>query len=257
MTRLATALLCGLLLAGCRSMPTPELTATGTAQRVDEGTALLTIAIRNHEDHDVAVQQVRLDMGELSGPPVEVNRAIRPGDAVALKVEHLPDVCTHTTAEPRLSITWSDGVTEIPLDLRPDSLPEQIRKRACDLAELKANASVSLETGRIQGRSYRSAIVLERVPGSSGRVEVVDVGGSVLLRLKADLPAVLTQERLRVPLTIAPTPRCDPHAQSQSSQTFLLSAYLTVGDRDVRAVLPLSPDVQTELQGLISRYCAR
>ena len=101
------------------------------------------------------------------------------------------------------------------------------------------------------------ALVERRVPLRGARV--VDVGGSVIIDMLAPpRPRLLRgdAQSLRLPITFRPSDRCDPHSLSQSQQTFLLSAYVRVGDAPVvRLILPLSHRVHAQLQHMIDTYC--
>ncbi len=92
---------------------------------------------------------------------------------------------------------------------------------------------------------------------------MVDLGGSVLLELlprggRAALPGVLAPDReeLSFPVLMGSAHRCDPHALGQSSQTFLVSAYVRLEGRPTqRVVLPLSTAERGRLAAIINRDC--
>jgi hypothetical protein len=123
-----------------------------------------------------------------------------------------------------------------------------------------------LETSTVQvgGEEYLpGAVVLRHRDGATARVRIVDLGGSVLLELlprdgRAALPGELAGDRDQVafPVLLGSAHRCDAHARGQSSQTFLLSAYLRLESRPVqRVVLPLTSAERDRLLGLIDRDC--
>ena len=61
---------------------------------------------------------------------------------------------------------------------------------------------------------------------------------------------------LAFPVLMGSAHRCDPHALGQSSQTFLISAYVRLGTDPVqRVVLPLSTAERNRLTGILDRDC--
>jgi hypothetical protein len=91
----------------------------------------------------------------------------------------------------------------------------------------------------------------------------VDLGGSVLIDLvpragRSALPIRLTggRPRLTVPLLLGSAHRCDAHALGQSSQTYLLSAYLRLAGRPTqRQILPLTSAERDRIIGVVDRDC--
>jgi hypothetical protein len=107
-------------------------------------------------------------------------------------------------------------------------------------------------------------LVLTHRPGATDRVRIVDLGGSVLLDLlprdgRKALPGELAgeQRELAFPVLLGSAHRCDAHALGQSSQTFLISAYVRLGTEPTqRVILPLSTVERDRLTGLVHRDCA-
>ena len=100
-------------------------------------------------------------------------------------------------------------------------------------------------------------------PTLTGVVRLVDLGGSVLLDLvPRDGPSALPgrlgpgSAATAFPVLLGSAHRCDAHARGQSSQTFLISAYVR---RDAaptqRVVLPLSPAERDRLLAVVDRDC--
>jgi hypothetical protein len=104
---------------------------------------------------------------------------------------------------------------------------------------------------------------LHVVRHSGEELHVVDLGGSVLLILdpvtafpRGGQPVPPGASAYDVPIRVSVRPRCDPHARSQSSQTFLLSAYVRLADHPVqRVIVPLSDAQRAELDHLIDQEC--
>ena len=260
--RLLLLLLWPLLVTACGANHVPVgLTASATQFRTDEGSTHLSAGIQNKGNHEVSVDRVRLRWPGLRGPWTRVDKTIAADDGIAFQLPFAPGNCVATKEAPRLEMVVDGEPIKLPLAVDPGLL-DRLQHRLCGLERLATNAAVQLEAGRVSAAGYVTAISVRRTSGEEP-VTLTQVGGSVLLRMLApDLPQSLSPTmgaESRIPLTIAATPRCDPHAQSQSSQTFLLSAYFRVGAgdaaEDVRVILPLSAAVKADLQRVIDDSC--
>ena len=121
--------------------------------------------------------------------------------------------------------------------------------------------------GRIDPRPAQAVRIVDLVirhrPGSTSPLTLVDLGGSVLLDLVPRaggraLPARLpgNRARLDLPVLFGSAHRCDAHALSQSSQTFLVSAYVRLPGRATqRQILTLRAPDRSRLFGVIRRDC--
>jgi hypothetical protein len=156
----------------------------------------------------------------------------------------------------------------LPLRVEDPGLLVRLQAKACAEQRLADAARVDLRlatrTVELDGEEYLPGdVVLRRRDGSAAPVRIVDLGGSVLLELlprggRAALPGVLAGDRdvLAFPVLLGSAHRCDAHARGQSSQTFLLSAYLRLAGRPVqRVVLPLTSAERDRLLGVIDRDC--
>jgi hypothetical protein len=162
-----------------------------------------------------------------------------------------------------------DGRTRrLPLRVDSPGLLDRLRATACAEQRLDRAASVELRLGTrtevVAGEEYLpGTLVVRHRRGATERVRVVDLGGSVLIDLvpragRAALPATLAPDRreLRFPVLLGSAHRCDAHALGQSSQTFLISAYVRPGSLPTqRVVLPLSPAGKDRLNGVVRRDC--
>jgi hypothetical protein len=91
----------------------------------------------------------------------------------------------------------------------------------------------------------------------------MDLGGSVLIDLvprdgRNALPGELRPQAdsLSFPVLMGSAHRCDAHARGQSSQTFLISAYVRLADKPTqRVILPLTAAERDLLLGVIDRDC--
>ncbi len=160
--------------------------------------------------------------------------------------------------------------TRLRLEQDDPTLLRRLHVRECAQQRLDRVATVRLELAerpvRIHGASYLpAAVVLTRrqLRGATTPVHLVDLGGSVLLTLvprqgRGALPALLPAGRrvLRFPVLFGSTQRCDGHALGQSSQTFLLSAYVRLpGHPTQRQILALTRQDRAALQAVIDRAC--
>jgi hypothetical protein len=156
----------------------------------------------------------------------------------------------------------------LPLRVEDPGLLRRLRAKACAAQRLDAVAGVTL---RLEPRTVRvgraeyvpGAVLLRRRPGATGVVRLVDLGGSVLLDLvprggPSALPGRLGpgSAETAFPVLLGSAHRCDAHARGQSSQTFLISAYVSLDDTPTqRVVLPLSRAERDRLLGVIDRDC--
>ena len=256
--RSASWLLALALLTGCAaSAPNIPLSASATTSRFDEGAPRLSVALRNTSSSEVKVSEVRLSGRGLSGDWVSLDRAVAGKDAIAFKLPYDEGSCVLEPGAPAIVVRYDGESHRLPLDLHPSSVLQQISTRQCALATLNRNAAVKLLPGTLSDGVYRTALEVRRLPGSKDSLAIVDLGGSVLLRMSAPSLPVALDESATIPLTISPASRCDGHAQSQSSQTFLLSAFVSVkgADPPLRSILRLTDAVKADLQQMISEGC--
>lgn len=142
------------------------------------------------------------------------------------------------------------------LDAPGRALLNRLYTRECDLARVRAVAGVSLAKtfSRVRvggGFSLHGRLLVDRshVPGTEDvPLTVESLAGSVLLsfepqRGETALPRTLEAGTgsLRIPVLIGSSNRCDAHALGGSTQTFLLSAFVHIGDEPTRRVI-LIPD---------------
>lgn len=256
------ALVLLLILAGCGGSSTPrvpdaQLAASTTQFRNQEGTHALRTGVTNNSTRTIAVGTATFIWPGFEWPDVRVAQDVPAGQTAAFDMSYGAARCDqHPTrsASMRVSVDGTDRT--LPLQVQDPGLLLRLWRRACALRTLADVASVRLVPGRFDGPRYRAAIALTRRSGRTP-VRIVDVGGSVIIDMLAPArPRVLRGRALRLPVTFRPSDRCDPHSLSQSQQTFLLSAYLRVGDDPVvRLILPLSHRVRADLQKMIDTYC--
>ncbi len=265
------------LLAGCTAGPTAHapprarhLDASVTQFRFDEGTRNLKAGVTNNGSGDIRVTRATIRWGGLAFPTVSLpDEAIHPGQTAAFTIAYGAPRCTRPRpGRPVLMAVVDDQSRHLPLRVEDPRLLDRLRVKACAQRRLAREVTVRLQmarrTQRIRGEEYLPGdLVLTHRPGSRSRVTLVDLGGSVLLDLvprsgPATLPTRLAPGRARrdVPVLFGSAHRCDAHALSQSSQTFLVSAYVRLPGRSTqRLILPLESHDKDRLFGVVRRDC--
>jgi hypothetical protein len=275
--RIAVAVLAAALAApGCSPAPEPapaplRLVASVAQFRFDEGTRNLKAGVTNDSDRDIRVSQATIAWDGFAFPTVPVTGgAVQPGQTAAFTIAYGAPRCSAPPRGRPLLVAVVDGRTlRLPLRVEDPGLLLRLHAKACAAERLDAAATVRLRlaraTTRIGGVEYLPGqVLLTHRPGATDRVRLVDLGGSVLLDLlprggRAALPGVLAGERrtLAFPVLLGSAHRCDAHALGQSSQTFLISAYVRLDAQATqRVILPLSTAERDRLISVVHRDCA-
>lgn len=273
------ALLLSAALSGCTGSsagggdPAPDdrrLFASVAQYRFDEGTRRLKAGVTNNGGRGIRVTRAGIDWEGLDFPQVRLpDEPILPGQTAAFTIAYGEPRCARRAETPPVLTAVVDGRSRrLPLHVDSPGLLGRLRAKACAEQRLDRVASVDLQlparTQVVEGREHLPGeLVVRHRPGATDRVLVVDLGGSVLIELvprggRAALPASLLPDRreLRFPVLLGSAHRCDPHALGQSSQTFVISAYLRLEGRPTqRVVLPLSRAEQELLTGIVRRDC--
>lgn len=272
----ALLVLCAVLAACTATDPqqSPEsdraaLDASITQFRHDEGTRNLRAGVTNLGSAAVTVTRARLSWSGFAPTSVELEPwTLEPGRTAGFTLQYGAARCEdEPTGRPRLDVVVDGREHRLPLTVEDPQLLERLYRNECAEHRLDATGTVSLRLDdapvRLAGEEYLPGDVLvRRRPGSSARLTIVDVGGSVLLRLTprdtGALPAHLDadQRSLRVPVLVGSAHRCDAHALGNSSQTFLLSVYVRRGQDPVHRVITVPDDgSKALLTELIARDC--
>ena len=268
MTRPALLLIGCLLVAGCGgrggTATTPQvadhdLAASTTQFRNQEGTPALRTGVTNNSGHAITVGTATFVWSGFAWPDVRVDQTVPAGQTAAFDMTYGAARCDqHPPKRASMAVTVDGSRRTLPMQVQDPGLLLRLWRQQCALGALARTASVRLLPGRLDGPHYRTAIALTRRSGHVP-VRVVDVGGSVIIDMLAPpRPRLLRgdAQSLWLPITFRPSDRCDPHSLSQSQQTFLLSAYVRVGDAPVvRLILPLSHRVHAQLQHMIDTNC--
>ena len=273
-SRAGLGLVVALTIGGCSVSPpeqprarVPRLDASVTQFRPDEGTHTLRAGVTNVGTRTVTVTSAGIDWPGLPAAPVPVpDGRLEPGASAAFSLQYGDPECdSEPGTRPRMVVV-ADGVTSrLPLRVEDPQLLDRLREHECAQQRLDATAEVSLvfadRVEHIDGEELLPGqVVVRRRPGASAPLRVVDLGDSVLLRLRARdgaaLPARLPGDRalLRIPVVAGSAHRCDPHALSQSSQSFLLSVYVQLAGEPTQRVLTI-PDERSK--ALLTRVLRR
>lgn len=270
-----TGLAVVLTLAGCASpeddgQRATELRASVTQHRYAEGTRDLLAGVTNHGEREVRVSSARIHWDGMEFPKAAIeDPAVPPGETAAFTVTYGDPHCdVDEPGRPTMVATVDGTAVTLPLRVERPTLLRRLRDAACARRSLTDLAAVSLRladrTSVVRGTEMLpGTVVVLRRAGQSGNVTVDDLGGSVLFAVEPrgggrTLPARLREgrQRLVLPVVVRSTGRCDAHARSQSSQTFLFSVY---AHRDAaktqRLVRFPSAAEQERLLAMLDRVC--
>ena len=254
------------------SQPTTSarLAASVAQFRFDEGTRHLKAGVTNQGPGDVRVDRATIVWPGFAFPTLRLpDDPVPAGQTAAFTIAYgVPRCGARPTTKPVL-VARVDGRTRtLPLHVDQPGLLDRLRTKACGRQRLddvaRVHLSLRTRTVRTKGEEYLPGVIeVRRPPGSTGAVRIVDLGGSVLIDLvprsgPSALPATLPANRreLRFPVLFGSAHRCDAHALGQSSQTFLLSAYLKVpGLATQRVLLGLDDADRSRLFGIVHRDC--
>src|SRR4051794_5767514 len=266
--------------AGCTSTPKPEpatlevpsaqLDASVAQFRFDEGTRNLRAGVTNNSERDIRVSAATIAWDGFRFPKVQIaDDLVKPGLTAAFDIAYGAPRCSREpTGKPAL-VAVVDGLTRrLPLRVDDPELLVRLRDSACAAERLNAAATVRLSfeptTVTVHGEEYLPGrVMIARRTGDAEPIRVVDLGGSVLVDFVArngrrSLPVTLAanQRQFVLPVLAGSAHRCDGHARGNSSQTFLLSVYLRLGDAPVqrRILIPAAPD-QVRVLAVIDRDC--
>lgn len=247
-----------------------RLRASLTQDRFAEGTRSVLAGVTNASRRTVRITDAQVDWPGLSFPSVHLDESrIEPGETAAFTVEYDQARCdAPVQATPRMQVRVDDRAMTLPLHVDIPGLLGRLRDDACAEQRLTSVASVQLRLSRttemVRGTEQLPAeVVVERRPGSTAPVTIEDLAGSVLISLSpraggGTLPASLSsgQDRLVLPVLLASTGRCDGHARSQSSQTFLLGIFVRRGGDPVQRVVQIPKRAEQErLLAMLDRVC--
>lgn len=246
------------------------LSATLTQSRVNEGTRTINAELTNTSDQPVTVESITLDSTQFAAlPPAEKGSVFAPGQVIDLAIEYGDPTCDGDLAQTSYTAVLGDGSTvELSIDRPGMEWLDRLYTKECALRTIGDIASIeygpTFTRATVGGDQVLTGeLVLRRPAGSdqSSTLTVKSLGGSVLVRLEANppssLPATLKPgvEELRIPILFGSF-RCDQHARAGSTQTFLLSAFVTTpGLPQTRVILVPDKHVQGQIFHLIADVC--
>jgi hypothetical protein len=208
---------------------------------------------------------------EASGPVEE--GPVDPGRFAGFSLEYGEPVCGEAEVRPIGITVVVDGAERVlPLHSDDADLLERLHAQECARQRLDAVVSVALGLDErpviLEGEEYLPGrLVLRRPAGVADRppVTLMSMRGSVLLSLEPDrrdaeavVPATLatSSNELTIPVLVGSAHRCDPHALTNSSQTFLLNSFVRLPGYSVQRVITV-PEIaaRDRLAGIIDRDC--
>lgn len=246
------------------------LSATLTQSRVDEGTRRINAELTNTSDEPITVQSITLDSSQFAPlAPADKGSVFAPGQTIDLAIDYGDPVCDGDLKQASYTAVLGDGSTvELSIDADGMDWLDRLYTKECELRTIGDIASIvygpRFRPAVVDGRHVLTGeLVLRRPEGSEGSASLTvrSLGGSVLVRVEAnppdELPAVLEPGvgELRIPILFGAF-RCDQHARSQSSQTFLLSAFVKAPQLpQVRVILVPDRQVQRQIFAMIDADC--
>ncbi|HET6628122.1 MAG TPA: hypothetical protein VFG63_17165 [Nocardioidaceae bacterium] len=249
---------------------TPDLDASITQFRNDEGTRNLRAGVTNGSDTTVTVSRATLDWAGFAPTSVDIDDwVLEPGRTAGFTMQYGDARCgADPDAVPSLVVLVDDVELRLPLEVQDPQLLVRLHGHECAQQRLDAAASVTLELDAEPvtraGEEYLpGAVLVRRRSDAADGLQVVDLGGSVLLHLDPRqgpdaLPVRLSTGRdtVRLPVLAGSAHRCDAHALGNSSQTFLLSVYVRLrGDPVQRVITVPDKESKARLTSLILRDC--
>lgn len=274
---LLLALLPGTACTAQPSTPDPEqaeadadVTASVVQLRFEEGSTRLHVRVVNTGADIVEVARAGLAGPSLRSAPtppvVRESGLIAPGEMMTAPGTFEPPDCSHEGEPAVASVVLADGrQLQAAVDGAGQLVVDQIVARLCIVERVAQSVDLRLlpdwQRTTVGGRpALAGTLAMDRVPDGSGAdVRVTLLLGSVLVNLAAAdgwLPVEVADAPVRVPVTLSPTGRCDPHALAESKQTFQLSTYVELDGAPEQRLITV-PDLRTQrrVQQLIRVAC--
>jgi hypothetical protein len=256
--------------AGCSSgspdkpdEPAPRVEMSFSQHRIDEGSDRANLRVVNDSDRPAQVTEIGLDSAGYGEHREDHDSLVQPGQTIDLRMT-MPEPVCDASPTPAYGIVRIGGsrIRE-KLDRFGQDFVESLWRRRCNLLSVTTVADLAwhfdydaVGTGRA---SYlRSVLEVTRKPGTTIPLRVVGMQGSVLFRLEQTARPTLGpgDERVSVPLRVR-WGRCDAHAISESSQTFLWKLDVSVdGQEPVRITTTVDEADKAPLLGYLKKACA-
>ncbi len=246
--------------------PEPLLEVSVSQFRFDEGTRNLRAAITNAGTADVTVTEATIAWPGFGRHVADLEpKQLAPGDTVGFSLQYGEPRCpAEKDAAPAMAAVVDGEEHVVRLDEDDAAEIRRLHERECLVHDLERAADVELDladrTTTAAGGEYLGGDIVVRPHGGS-TITLVDLAGSVLLRLEAPggLPVRVSPSAAvtRIPVRISPAGRCDPHALGNSSQTFLFGIHVRLGDKPPQRVVRFPTSTERRLlTALLDRSCA-
>lgn len=245
--------------------PDPTLEVSVSQFRFDEGTRNLRAAITNAGKEAVTVTGATIAWPGFGRHVVRLkSEPLAAGDTVGFSLQYGEPRCPpREDAAPAMSAVVDGAKHEVRLDEDDAAEIRLLHGRECLAHRLDEAADLELDladrtTTTARGEYLGGHVVVRPHGGST--ITLVDLAGSVLLRLEAPggLPVRVPSSVAvtRVPVRVSSAVRCDPHALGNSSQTFLFGIHVRLGERPPQRVVRFpTPTGKRLLTGLLDRSC--
>ena len=243
--------------------PAPRVAMSFSQHRIDEGSDRANLRVVNDTDRPAQVTEIGLDSEGYGEYVEEHDSRVQPGQTIDLRMT-LPEPVCDASPTPAYGIVTIGG-TRIRerLDRFGQDFVESLWRRRCNLLSVTNVAELAwgfdydaVGTGRT---SYlRGTLEVTRKPGTATTLRVEGMQGSVLFRLQQTARPTLGpgDDRVSVPLRVR-WGRCDEHAISESSQTFLWKLDISVDGREpVRITTTVDDADKAPLLGYLKSACA-
>ena len=257
-------------LAGCSSDepgraddPAPRVAMSFSQHRIDEGSDRANLRVVNETDRPAQVTEIGLESAGYGDHVEDHDSVVQPGQTIDLRMT-LPEPVCDAEPTPAYGILIIDGTrVREKLDRFGQDFVESLWRRTCSLMSVTTVADLAwrfdydaVGTGR--GSYLRGTLLVTRKPGTTTPLRVEGMQGSVLFRLQQTARPTLgpRDDRVAVPVRVR-WGRCDAHAISESSQTFLWKLDISVGGAEpVRITTTVDDADKAPLLGYLKEACA-
>lgn len=244
--------------------PGPGIHLSFIQQRFDEGTRRAQVRVINNTEKSVYVEKLGVDW---PGYPAGLQRAdyeVPAGWTIDLRYILPKADCTAAAGAATaygVITTRRQGRIRQPMPADGLRFLDRIRQTACNEKRIRRAATLSFAGPWTQEGSRAKAIlhgrlVLTRESGSEA-LTVDQVQGSVLFDLSLPSEGALAAdaERAALPMDFGPG-RCDEHARSQSTTTFVFRVWIKLDEGDPLSVIVTpTADQQTRLLAFLDQAC--
>ena len=257
-------------LAGCSSAepdgpdePAPRVAMSFSQHRIDEGSDRANLRVVNETDRPAQVTEIGLDSEGYGEYLEHHDSTVQPGQTIDLRMTLPTPVCDASPTPAYGIVTIGGTRVREKLDTFGQAFVESLWRRTCNLLSVTTVADLAwhfdydaVGTGRAS--FLNGTLQVTRKPGTTTPLRVVGMQGSVLFRLQQTARPALGpgDDEVAVPLRLR-WGRCDEHAISESSQTFLWKLDIRVGGEEpVRITTTVDDADKAPLLGYLKKACA-